>query len=95
MNQDIIRHLVSKVSTDLVDKLLALLLTYSVEASYIGAGVTQFGVGQVSNDDTLVTFPPVDIGITSHGMFGAIEFDSSWMEAGDSMDWVSWYFCTS
>ncbi len=57
--------------------------------SDISAGVGQFGVGQVSNDDTVVTYPPVDIGGTSQGMFGAIEFDSSWIEAGDTMDWVS------
>lgn len=61
-----------------------------------------FDLPQVDNDPTVVTFPaPEGTGFggdlsgmeasasdnSSEGIFGTVEFDSSWM--GDDMDWVS------
>lgn len=61
-----------------------------------------FGLPQVGGDPMVVTFPGPDIpsfggelpGLetsasdnSSEGIFGTVEFDSSWI--GDGMDWVS------
>jgi hypothetical protein len=57
--------------------------------SNLCTNLESFNVGQVSSDDAVPTFPPVDITSASDGMFGAIDFDSSWIGPTDNMDWVS------
>lgn len=40
-------------------------------------------------DTTVPNFPSA--GVENENIFGTVEFDSSWMQIPDAMDWVSGY----